>query len=42
MTNIQKKAERLLARYLRSSRGRSLRDVGPLLDVWFVIVDRVR
>ena len=42
MTSIQKQAERLLVRYLRSSKAKDLRDVGPVLDVWFAIVDRVR
>ena len=42
MTNIQKQAERLLARYLRSYREKNLQDIGPVLDVWFAIIDRVR
>ncbi len=42
MTNIQKQAERLLARYLRSSKSKDLQDIGPVLDVWFRIIDRVR
>ena len=42
MNYIQKQTERLLVRYLRSSKDRDLRDVGPVLDVWFAIMDRVR
>ncbi len=42
MTSIQKQAERLLLHYLQSSKPKTLRDVGPVLDVWFAIVDRMR
>jgi len=42
MTSIQQQAERLLLRYLQASKPKTLQDIGPVLDVWFAIVDRVR
>jgi hypothetical protein len=41
---IQKQAWRAANRYARSRRPhhQTLRRIGPLLDVWFAIVDRVR